>query len=259
VLVESSAAQFYEARVLGIESAKLRVQELPSGDAALVQVADVYRLPSKGNTLASGSLAICASRSERWFGCRITRSGADGAEVTDVDEMSHPIDWKHVIAPNALTELNLKRLFDKAGEQHEFEHELAHAGSPKNIPGWHPMPGKAVLARVDGEWWRSVISTEKRGKIRIKFAGSDRQIEVGREDVAPEPPYPMEISQKSRFALLRPANPNQPWSPIRLISVDALEAVVEGLGAKRRTVRVRDICPLESAVPTRNPDLPHID
>jgi len=253
VLVESSAAQFYEARVLNVEHSKLRVQALPSGDAALVEVADAYRLPSKVTPLAAASLAICNGPGERWFGCRVVKSDPEGADVTDVNELTQRLAWSQIMPPNALTELNLKRLFDKAGEQHDFEHDLAHAGAPKSIPGWRASAGKAVLARVDGKWWTAAISSEKRGKVRIRFAGSERQAEVDHAELAPEPPYPMEISQRSRFALVRPTNPNQPWNPVRLVSVDALEAVVEGIGSKRRTVPVRDLCPLETTIPTRNP------
>lgn len=245
VLVESSAAKFYEAQVLAIENSKLRVQAMPSGDTALIPISDVYRLPAKPTQLARSSLSICNAPKERWFGCRIVSTDALGAEVTDIDGVKYRLAWTQIVQPNALTELNLKRLFDKASEQHDFEQDLAHAGAPKTIPGWRPLPGKSVLARIDGHWWLAIVASEKRGKVRVRFPGSERLLEVAHADLAAEPPYTLEISQKSRFALLRPTNPNQPWSSVRLISVDALEAVVEMVGTKRRTVPVRDVCPLE--------------
>ena len=251
VLVESSAANFYEAQVLGVETSKLRVQALPSGDTALIPVSDVYRLSDKPSQLPHPSLAICSSQKERWFGCTITSADGGGAEVSDIDGLTYRLSWNQIIQPNALTELNLKRLFDKANEQHDFEQELTHAGAPNTTPGWRPLPGKAVLARIEGKWWSAIVVSEKREKFRVKFLGSDRQLEVEHADLASEPPYPMEISQKSRFALLRPTNPNLPWSTVRLVSVDSLESVIESVGSKRRTVPVRDICPLESIMPSR--------
>jgi len=103
-----------------------------------------------------------------------------------------------------------------------------------------------VLAKVDGKWWSAVVVSSKRGKIRISTMGTDRSLEVERSDIAPEPPYPMDVSQKSHFALLRPTSVSQAWVPVRLISFDALDAMVEDVGRGRRTAPVRDVCPLEN-------------
>jgi hypothetical protein len=246
VLVESSAAHFYEARVLSEEPNRLRVQAVPSGDTAFVQIADTYRLPAASAHFAPHSLAICNLDREHWVGCKIAAVTANGATVNDINQVSYHLPLSQILAPNALTELNLKRLFDKAAEQREFEHDMAKAGSPRQVPGWQPGPGKSIVAKVDNKWWLSVIVAEKHGKLRIKFAGTDRVMDVLHSEVAPEPPYPMEVSQKSKIALIRPANASQSWLPVRLISVDALEALVEDLARGRRTVPVRDVCPLES-------------
>lgn len=246
VLVESNAAQFYEARVISDSAPKLRVQAVPSGDTALVRASDIYRLPATGSTLAAQSLAICNIDGERWVGCRIANTGHLGALVHDVNEKAYDIPWSQVVSPNPMTEMNLKRLFDKAGEQHDFDHEMAKAGPPRLVAGWQPSAGRNILVKLDGKWWLAVVMTSKHGKFRVKLAGTDRSAEVERTDVAPEPPYPMDVSQKSRQALLRPVSVNQPWTPVRLISFDALEALVEDVGRGRRTVPVRDVCPLEN-------------
>ena len=246
VLVESSAAQFYEARVISEEASRLRVQAVPSGDTAFVQVADTYRLPAISAHIAPNSLAICNLDREHWVGCKIAAVTANGATVNDINQNSYQLPSSQIVSPNALTELNLKRLFEKASEQREFEHDMTKAGSPRLVPGWQPTPGKSVIAKVDNKWWLSAIVAEKRGKLRIKFAGTDRVLDVLHSEVAPEPPYPMEVSQKSKIALIRPASAAQAWQPVRLISVDALEALVEDLARGRRTVPVRDVCPLES-------------
>ena len=246
VLVESSAARFYEARVISEEASRLRVQAVPSGDTAFVQIADTYRLPAKFAKLLPHAFAICNVDREHWVGCKIAAATEAGATVNDINQNSYQLPASQIVSPNALTELNLKRLFDKAAEQREFEHDMTKAGSPRLVPGWQPVPGKSAIAKVDSKWWLSVIVAEKHGKLRIKFAGTDHVLDVLHSEVAPEPPYPMEVSQKSRIALIRPASAAQAWLPIRLISVDALEAVVEDLARGRRTVPVRDVCPLES-------------
>ncbi len=245
VLVESNAAHFYEARVISEEATRLRVQAVPSGDTALVQIADTYRLPAQAAHFALHSLAICNIDREHWVGCKIAGVTTSEATVNDVNQNSYQLPFSQILMPNALTELNLKRSFDKAAEQREFEHDMAKAGSPRQVPGWLPSPGKSIIAKVDNKWWLSLVVAEKHGKLRIKFAGTDRVLDVSHSEVAPEPPYPMEISQRSKIVLIRPASANQPWLPARLISVDALEALVEDLARGRRTVPVRDVCPLE--------------
>ena len=246
VLVESNAAQFYEARVISESAEKLRVQAVPSGDTALVQASDTYRLPAKASSLAVQALAICNVDGVRWIACRIANPSAGGTIVNDVNEKAYDISWSQVVAPNPMTELNLKRLFDKAGELHDFEHEMAKAGPPRSVPGWQPMAGRNVLANLDGQWWLAVVVSSKHGKFRIRLAGTDRSADVEKGNMVPEPPYPMDVSQKSRQALLRPASVGQPWGTVRLVSFDALEAVVEDVGRGRRTVPVRDVYPLEN-------------
>ena len=222
VLVESNAAQFYEARVISEASPNLRVQAVPSGDAALVQTADVYRLPTKISQLAAQTFAICNVERQRWVACRIVNPRPEGTTARDINENSYDLTWAQVVEANPLTELNLKRLFDKAREQHDFDHDMAKAGPPRTVPGWQPTTGGSVLAKVDGKWWSAVVVSSKRGKIRISTMGTDRSLEVERSDIAPEPPYPMDVSQKSHFALLRPTSVSQAWVPVRLISFDAL-------------------------------------
>ena len=246
VLIESNAAQFYEARVISDSTPKLRVQAVPSGDTALVQASDIYRLPATISTLAAQSLAICNVDGQRWVGCRITNPEASGALVHDVNEKVYNLPWSHVVSPNPMTEMNLKRLFEKAGELHDFDHEMAKAGPPRLVAGWQPAAGRNILVKLDGSWWLAVVMASKHSKFRVRLAGTDRSVDVERADMAPEPPYPMDVSQKSRQALLRPASTNQPWVTVRLISFDALEAVVEDVSRGRRTVPVRDVCPLEN-------------
>jgi hypothetical protein len=244
VLVESNAAQFYEARVITEATQQLRVQAMPSGDTALVQAADTYRLPTQPVQLAPQSLAICNVDRGRWIGCRIASTQPGGARAYDADGNSYDIAWSQIVLPNPLTELNLRRLFDKAGERHDFDRDMAKAGPPYPVPGWQPIGGRSVLARIDGKWWLSVVVSSKHGMIRVRLAGVDRTIEVDRSDIAPEPPYPMDVLQKSHLALLRPAGVGQAWSSVRLVSIDQLEAVVEDVSRGRRVVPVRDVCPL---------------
>lgn len=246
MVVESSAAQFYEARVIGEETSRLRVQTVESGDTAYVELADIYRLPTKAKRLAPRALAICNMDHARWLGCRILEVSVDTANVAGIDTASRQLPWSQILTPTSLTELNLKRLFDKAGERRDFEHEIARAGQPRTIPGWQPNLGKSVIAKYDGKWWLSVIIGEQHGKLRVKSSGTKHIVDVARDEVAPEPPYPTEVSQKSRFALSRPVSQGQAWTPVRLISVDALEAIVEDLERGRRTVPVRDLCPVDN-------------
>jgi len=246
VVVESSAAQFYEARVIGESTSRLRVQTVESGDMAYVELADIYRLPSTTRRLAPRTFAICNIDQARWVGCRILEASVNTANVTGIDTATHQLPWNQILTPTSLTEMNLKRLFDKAGERRDFEHEISRAGQPRTIPGWQPSLGKSVIAQYDGKWWASVIIGEQHGKLRVKSSETKHIVDVARDEVAPEPPYPTEISKKSRFALARPVSQGQAWIPVRLISVDALEATVEDLEHGRRTVPVRDLCPVDN-------------
>jgi hypothetical protein len=211
-----------------------------------VQIADVYRLPSREGKLLPGTLAICNVDRVHWVGCRVVQVGATGASVIDVNETHYWLPWSQVLPPSALTELNLKRHFDTASELRDFERDMAKAGPPRVVPGWQPIAGKTAIINFDGKWWLSTIVSAKHGKIRARFSGTDHVLDVVPGHVAPEPPYPMDASQHSQAALLRPTSASQAWVHVRLISVDALEAVVEDVPRGRRTVPVRDVCPLEN-------------
>ena len=246
VLIESSAAQFYEARIIGNQGPRVRVQSVVSGDMRIEQAGNVYALPPKTPPLAARSYAICNIRESFWVGCRVSKSESDGAEVKDAQDHTHRLPWNRVLIPGALTELNLKRLFEKATEQADFEREIAKAGNPHNLPGWHASTGKVALARLDGSWRLGLIVGERRSLVRVQLLGTKHEVEVPREAVAAEPPYPLELVQKSRLVLLRPSNQTDAWRVVRLVSADALESTIEDYEHGRRVVPARDICPLQS-------------
>lgn len=245
VVVESSAAQFYEAQVLSSEGARLKVQSRNGGNMANVQVGNVYRLPSNAQVLANRAYAICNIADARWVGCRVSRAEAHQAQFDDAQGSTYRLDWSRVLAPGALTELNLKRLFERSAEKLEFEREMARAGNPPSIAGWSPSPAKAALVKIGGSWHLATVLGERRGSIRLKLFGARHEIETSREMIAPEPPYPLELLKQSRLALLRPSNLTEAWRPVRLVAADNLECTLEDLEVGRRTAPVRDVCPLQ--------------
>jgi hypothetical protein len=211
---------------------------------ANVQAGNVYSLPATSKPLTNHAFAICNIGEARWVGCRVTKSEANQAEFEDAQGGTYQLQWSRVLTPRALTELNLKRLFERSAEKLEFEREMARAGDPPRIAGWSPVTGKTVLVKAGGQWSLAVVLGERRGLVRLKLFGTRHEIETSRDTLAPEPPYPLEMLRNSRFALLRPSNQTDAWRPVRLISSDNLECTLEDLEGGRRTAPVRDVCPL---------------
>jgi len=245
VLVESSAAEFYEAQVLESTLQRLKVQSLGGGNLAHVQVGNVYRLPSTSGMLADRAYAICNIANARWVGCRVTKAHPGIAQFEDARGGAYQLPWSRVLVPGALTELNLKRQFDRAAAGHDFEREMARAGKPPKIAGWSPISGKSVLVQTDTQWNLATVLSERRGVVRLRIFGTRHELEASPDMLAPEPPYPLEILKRSRLALLRPVNQTDAWRPIRLVSADSLECIIED-EAGRRSAPVRDVCPLEN-------------
>ena len=225
---------------------RLKVQSRVGGDIATVQAGNVYKLPPNTTLLAARALAICNIGNSRWVACRVSKSDSTGADLEDALANIYHLPWAQVIAPGALTELNLKRLFDKSAENRDFERDVARAGNPQILPGWIPVSSKSALVKVGGQWHIATILGERRGFARVKLAGTRHEIETSRDLVAAEPPYPLEILRKSRFALVRPSNQTDPWRLVRLVSSDTLECTIEDFESGRRTAPVRDVCPLDS-------------
>jgi hypothetical protein len=246
VVVESSAAQFYEAQVMSASGSRLKVQSRVGGNIATVQAGNVYQLPPKTTSLAARALAICNIGDSRWVACRVSKSESAGADLEDALANTYRLPWAQVIVPGALTELNLKRLFEQSAENRDFERDVARAGNPQTLNGWIPVSGKSALVKVAGEWHTATILGERRGFVRVKLVGTRHEIETPRALVAPEPPYPLEILRRSRFALVRPNNQIDPWRLVRLVSSDTLESTIEDFEHGRRTAPVRDVCPLDS-------------
>ena len=246
VIVESSAAQFYEAQVMSAAGSRLKVQSRVGGDIATVQAGNVYQLPSNTNSLAPRALAICNVGDSRWVACRVSKADSAGVDLEDAQANTYHLPWAQVIAPGALTELNLKILFEKSAENRDFERDVARAGNPQTVIGWTPVSGKSALVKIADQWHIATILGERRGFARIKLAGTRREIEAPRDLVAAEPPYPLDILRKSHFALVRPSNQTEPWRLVRLVSSDTLECTIEDFESGRRTAPVRDVCPLDS-------------
>lgn len=245
MVVESSAAHFYEAQVMSATGSRLKVQSRVGGDIATVQAGNVYQLPPKTASLAARALAICNIGDSRWVACRVSKSDSAVADLEDALANTYHLPWAQVIVPGALTELNLKRLFEKSAENRDFERDVAKAGNPHIPNGWTPVLGKSALVKVSGEWHTATILGERRGFARVKLVGTRHEIETPRALVAPEPPYPLDLLRRSRFALVRPSNQTDPWHLVRLVSSDTLECTIEDFESGRREAPVRDVCPLD--------------
>jgi len=246
VIVESSAAQFYEAQVMSAAGSRLKVQSRVGGDIATVQAGNIYQLPPNTKSLAARALAICNIGDSRWVACRVSKSDSAGADLEDALSNTYHLPWAQVIAPGALTELNLKRLFEKSAENRDFERDVARAGNPQILTGWTLVSGKSALVKVAGQWYTATILGERRGFARVKLMGTRHEVDAPRDLVAAEPPYPLDVLRKSRFALVRPSNQTDPWRLVRLVSSDTLECTIEDFEFGRRTAPVRDVCPLDS-------------
>src|ERR1700742_428260 len=71
VVVEKAAAEFFEARVLSVNGASLKVQTSAEGEPVVVARSDAYRIERAAQPFAANAAAICRTAPARWEPCRV--------------------------------------------------------------------------------------------------------------------------------------------------------------------------------------------
>jgi hypothetical protein len=250
VVVERTAAEFFEGRVLGVTDNSLKVQTTADGEPVVVARSDAYRVNDAKRETSPAAPAICNDAPAHWVACRV--SAKDGAEtrarLRSGDEVT--LASEHVIRPSAVTALNIRKIFEVAEARRRFGEAAATAGDPRRPPGWLPEIHERVIARRGQQWFTAhVASLTEEGGARVLFEGSDRPEAVGASSVVPVPPHPRTVA-RGDFALARPASAAEPWLRVRVEAIGPEEAIGVGEDGERRRFETRQLIPLV-------PDLGH--
>lgn len=243
MVVESSAAEFFEARVLEIDSTVARVQVLPKNDTKEVATSDLYRVSDTREELKRGALAICRIAESEWVGCRVETPSSELLRVATATGEKKSVPRADVLVPSSVTELNLRRRFERTQQRSEFEAALGGARSPKPPAGYRPDAGARVLVRVDGVWYAAKVFEIDREDLRVTWFGTRRISDVDRKDVIPMPPYSTSF-RRGDFALGRPLEPARAWSPVRVERVNGAEITVKHADGSERALTSADLVPL---------------
>jgi len=246
VVVEASAGDFYEARVVGVEGEALRIQRVDSGSSITLSADEVYRIPSHGS-VETGQFIVCAPAPSRWVPCQVERLRGDRIDALTVDGQSIRVARDRTVVPSELTRLNLERRFVDAHRRARFLEAASRAGRPAFSPEWAPSPRERVIVRREDGWFSARVHEIKKKTVRVQWDADHRITEVSSATIAPEGPYPMTPVVGS-FALARPASPAEAWELLRVHAlVEQEEIVLEDARGERQTRPLRDVVPLGSA------------
>ncbi len=243
VVVEARAGEFYEATLLEVSSENLRVQAA-DGESKLVAHADAYAIGAKASKgkLGSSGFAICPRAERLWVPCRIqSRSGPEWLAL-GLDGKTFRVAAKDVLRPTALTQLNIKSRFQKADARAAFLAAAAKFGAPARPKGWVPRGEERVLARTSDGWYAARIHEIEEDGFRVRLRGDNRETKVGREDVVPEPPYPVTFA-RGDFALMRPLTETEPWIVVQVKTAQP-ELTVLDVHGELHKVEARYLVPM---------------
>jgi hypothetical protein len=251
VVVERAAAEFFQARVLSVSDATIRVQTSDDGEPVVVARSDAYRVPPPNHAFAVSDPAICAERGAHWSPCRIAAEDPGGFSVVlDTGAATH-LDRLAVLVPSAVTALNIVRHFDATVAHRRFDAEARAAGSPLRPAGWIPVRREPVIAGRHGEWFSAhVAELLEDGGVRVVWDGEEHSDAVPGDQVVPGPPV-SRGQPRTEFALARPASVSEPWERVRIEAIGPDQAVVVGVDGTKRRLEVRGLVPLVPPPPSR--------
>jgi hypothetical protein len=244
VVVEQTAAHFFEGRVLASEAGRLRVQATGGSDSVSVAASDVYRLPPANRDLAPGSLAVCG-RVDDWVPCRLV--ALTGAAISAVSATGEAFDLarERVIGPSPLTELNLKRYFARSEAELDFSRNATSAGEPRQEPGWHPAKHERLLAKIGQDWFTAYVRELGDESVVVTLSVAQRVATIPSSAVAPEPPstFAAEL-HRGDFVLVRPDTPADPWSRRLVRAVNRTELKLSDATGAVKIASPREVVPL---------------
>lgn len=244
VVVEQTAAHFFEGRVLASEAGRLRVQAADGSDSLSVAPSDVYRLPPISRELTPGALAVCG-RVDDWVPCRLVT--VSGAAISAATASGEPIELtrERVIWPSPLTELNLKRYFARSEAELDFSRSASNAGEPRQEPGWHPSKHERLLAKIGRDWFTAYVRELGEDSVVVTLSVAQRVATVPASAVAPEPPSSFAADlHRGDFVLVRPETPSDPWSRRLVRAVNPTELKLSDATGAVKMASPREVVPL---------------
>jgi hypothetical protein len=241
--VEVSAAEFFEGTVLESNKDGLRVQRSLDGAVVRVPSEDVYSLPPAPSAVHIKDFGICEVLQAQWAACQILSQVGDTAEIRDGRGETRHLTTTRILAPTGVTELNLRRYFEKSELARQFWADANEAGRPRRPVGWSPASRRSVLGERDGQWFDASVVDVRKKRVVVRWDSDGTQTDLAPSAVAPQPPA-CGNPEKGRYALLRPAGPATPWRPVLVVAVATVDAQVKDEHQEQHAVLSRDLCPL---------------
>jgi hypothetical protein len=244
VVVEQTAAHFFEGRVLAAELGHLRVQAADGSDSLTVAANDVYRLPPSEREILPGALAICG-RAEAWLPCRVLKTVGSTLSASTAAGEPFELPRSRVVLPSPLTELNLKRYFARSEAQLEFSRSAVQAGEPRPEPGWHPALHERLLAKVGTDWFTAHVRELGDDGAVVTLSVAQRVATVPFSALAAEPPssFANEL-HRGDFVLVRPETPSEPWARRQVRAANPGELKISDAEGVVKTTSPREVVPL---------------
>lgn len=243
VVVEQTAAEFFEGRVLAVDGGRLRVQASAGGDSQSVAESDVYRLPPTAHVWAIGALGICA-HADGWLACRVEKTGVPLGVRSAAGE-AFTVGADQIVGPSPLTELNLKRYFARRANQLDFLQGAARAGEPRLDPNWRPSVHERVLAKVGNDWFTAHVKELDKDGVVVTLSLPQQVALVPSASLAPEPPSMFSADvHRGDFVLIRPETSSEPWAKRAVRAVSPTEIKLADADGTGKTVSPRDVVPL---------------
>jgi len=262
VVVESAMATFLEGVVMSVGRDRARVQ-LGGGGGAAGEVserllADLY-LPASGergsedarseagtSVLHEGSYAVCHMPDGGWRGCRVEAIGAL-ARILDEESATVDLPRHEVLAPTAVTELNVRQRFERNAKRRAFREGAKSAGRPRLPSNWRPEMNQRVVVDRDGVWLGAQVKGVRgvrKGLVRVECESDHRMFDAPVSDVAPEPPIEF-APTVGTYVLARPATGSHAWPVMRVEATGVASLELSDELGDRHQLAIRDVIPLE--------------
>ncbi len=240
VLVEQTAAEFFEGRVLSVEGSALKVQGLLLGDVRSVARADVQPLGG-GVVNPTSGFGICRVATQAWAGCRVLAADAARLSVELADGTKRELAAQDVLSASELSRLNISQRFQRQASERGFVEE-ARRQSPR-VPASYRVAAQAnLLARAQDGYYAVKVRELVEAGAYVTWPDGRPPSRVDAADLAPLPPYHLEL-RPGEFVLLTPLAPTEAWP------VGRIEQAYEGRVTGRRADGEPFDAPTRAVVP----------